>query len=123
MDSLVLIKFEGGEYQYETIEITVKQAKVIKAHTGLGLVSWSAAIDDELDADSVQALFWVVRDQNGVTEPPIDSLNFAIPKFIAAYRAADAEAIRAAKKATTAPKATGSVRSERRASSKPARTA
>lgn len=119
----MLIKFQGAEYQYEAGGITVKEAIAIKAHTGHGLKTWSSAVDD-MDPESIQALFWVIRSRNGQIGEPIESLDFPIVEFLDAYFAAFNEAAKATKRTAPAPKApTASARSERRASSKPARTA
>lgn len=78
----MLIKFAGQEYEYDPAGIDVKTAIAIRDHTGMGIRSWQKAIDDA-DPLALQALLWVVKDQNG-ERVPIRTLNFAVVEFFEA---------------------------------------
>lgn len=58
------IEWEGSTYTYEPEDIDIKQATVIKMHTGMGLVSWERACND-MEPAACQALMWVIKAQNG----------------------------------------------------------
>lgn len=79
----VVFDWEGKTYEYDPYLITVQQAVAIKLHTGLGLKSWGAAVDD-WDAAAVQALLWVIKGQNGET-CPITSIELNVIEFMEAY--------------------------------------
>jgi len=76
-------EFEGRKWSYDPSVIDVASAIVIKGHTGHGLRSWSVAVDD-WDPAAIQALYWVVKHQNG-ERCEIASLNFSIGDFMEAF--------------------------------------
>jgi len=80
------ILWNGSEWDYDPGLIDVRTGVIIKQHTGLGLISWSKAVDDG-DPAAVQALLWAVQRQNGVQVDP-STLNFSIYDFMAAFNAA-----------------------------------
>ena len=80
----MLISFSGQEYEYDPAAIDVPTAIAIRDHTGMGMRSWEKAIDDA-DPVALQALFWVIKRQNG-ENVPLKTLNFAINEFYAAIR-------------------------------------
>lgn len=78
-----VIEWEGATYSYDPQQIDVQTAVAIKLHTGMGLRSWSKAVDD-WDPVAVQALLWAVKKQNGET-CHMASLNFSIADFMAVF--------------------------------------
>lgn len=76
-------EFEGREWVYDPSKLNVATATAIKHHTGLGLKGWNEAVE-ELEPDAIQALYWTIREQNGVAGD-IAALEFSIPDFIAAF--------------------------------------
>lgn len=61
------IEFEGTIYDYDPADVSIAALIVIKDFTGHGYESWIKSFDD-LDPRSLQALWWLMRRQNGVVE-------------------------------------------------------
>ena len=93
------IEYDGGTYQFDDQDITLKQAMVVQLHTGLSISAWQDALNVEDGRDpgpewlkSVQCLYWLVMAQNDITVPIADA-DFKVARFLSAYaEAAKAEA-------------------------------
>jgi hypothetical protein len=86
------IDFEDREYVLDLDDITVAQAKVIKVHRGLTIKALSEGLS-ELDADSLVAVYWLMKIQSGETGIDIDRVDFKAVRFAEAMAiAAQAEA-------------------------------
>jgi len=85
------ITYEDKVYVYDPDKITIKQAFVVKAHTGFGLIEFSKAVNDA-DPASLQALFWLMKQQAG--EPcEVTDLDFKPIVLFSAFMAAAIEEI------------------------------
>lgn len=93
------LDYEGTEYSFDLEDITVQQARTIKASCGLTLLGLEAGLEAG-DPDALRAIFWLMLCQNGET-PDIDRVDFKIVKFA---KALDAQA-NAESKEDEAPKA------------------
>jgi hypothetical protein len=91
------VDFEDREYLLDLDEITVAQAKVIKVHRGLSIKGISDGLN-ELDADALVAVYWLMRVQSGDIGIDIDRIDFKALRF--------AEAVGDAKEAELAAEAT-----------------
>ena len=86
------IDFEDREYTLDLDDITVAQAKVIKVHRGLTIKGLSDGLN-ELDADSLVAVYWLMKIQSGDVGIDIDRVDFKAIRFAEAIaNAAQAEA-------------------------------
>ena len=83
------IKWDGRVYEYDPAQIDVNTGIKIREHTGMGIRSWERAIDDA-DPVALQALLWVIKEQNG-ERTPIRTLNFSVVDFHAAIMEAALE--------------------------------
>jgi hypothetical protein len=69
-----IVRIGDDDLKFDATDIDVAMALKIKAHTGMGLVSWLKACDD-LDPIAMQAAVWLVFHQNG-QDRDIGLLNF-----------------------------------------------
>ena len=76
----MLVKWEEKEFTLDLDEMTVAQAKVIKIHCQLTLMSLVNALR-EGDPDALRAAFWLMHAQSGVP-CNIDRIDFVIVKFL-----------------------------------------
>lgn len=92
----MIIRFEDRDWQFDLAHVRVQQAMVIQLYTGLSIGDWEDSLDFEADEQgniknppaswlkSIVALYWLMRSQNGVTEP-IDSTDFEYALFLVAF--------------------------------------
>lgn len=73
------VTYEDKEYTFDLEEITVAQARTIKASCGLSLMGLEEGLTTG-DADALRAVFWLMLCQNGES-PDIDRVDFKIVKF------------------------------------------
>lgn len=86
----MIITHEGRDWEYEEKKITTAQAIVIKNHTGLNVQAWLESLG-EVDPLSWQAMWWLIRAQNGIEEP-ISSVSTELIELMEAFgRAAEAD--------------------------------
>lgn len=88
----MIIQWDGQEYQFEHADIRIKQAVVIKQHTGFPFRAWVRE-SEEGDPQALQALLWVIKQQNG-ERVDIASLDFSVTDFLAAFDEGALTAIR-----------------------------
>jgi hypothetical protein len=108
----LIITFEGRDWEIDLQRVRVRQAMVIQLYTGMAIGEWEDSIMPEVEGETVKnppqswmqvltALYWLMRAQNGVTEP-IDDVDFEYPKFFEAFVTAMAREIRQRKAAEAA---------------------
>jgi len=56
----VIIEYDGGRYEFEFDDITVKQAMKIEKHTGVKLTDWGDQLAEGGNLLALQALGWLV---------------------------------------------------------------
>jgi len=83
LKSVYTIEWEGKSYRYEPDALDIKAAYVIKAHTGLGIMSWMRSAMDG-DPASIQALVWAIKSQNGET-CVVNDVNVPVMAFLATF--------------------------------------
>lgn len=83
----MIIEYEGGRYEFEFDDITVKQAMKIEKHTGLKLTDWGDALagEDGMNMTALQALGWLVLSGG---QGAVDDADFKLVKFGNAFGAA-----------------------------------
>lgn len=81
------LTYEGKEYKFDLEEITLEQARTMKARCGLTLMGLEAGLG-EGDPEALRAVFWLMLTQNGEPQADIDRVNFKIVKFARAFDAA-----------------------------------
>lgn len=86
----VIVEWDGRKYEYMPGKITVRQGIVIHGYTGMGLMSWSRAVNDG-HPKAVAALMWVMCDQAGEKCSVAGFEELSLGEFIAAYNAAMVE--------------------------------
>lgn len=73
-----MIKFElgGTRYEYDDSMMTVKEARVIKEHTKMGLRSWALGLQD-MDVDAIVGLVFIAKRRAGeaIRWQDLDNLN------------------------------------------------
>jgi hypothetical protein len=105
----VKINFEGRDWDFDETQITVKQGIVIHLAHGMTIAEFSAGLP-ALDARSLQAAYWLMKQQNGVVLP-IKDCDFRAVPFAEAYgeayaaekAAEEAQAEKAAEEAAAVP--------------------
>jgi len=82
-----VIEFEGRKWKYDEDKVTTKQGIEFFDAYGFTMLGWQRAI---LPADprAMQCCYWLMLQQNGVTDRPLKECDFAVVDFIAAYQAA-----------------------------------
>jgi hypothetical protein len=99
----MVITWKDEEYNFDIDDLTVAQAKVIKAHCGLTLMGLVEALRVG-DPDGLRAAFWLMHAQSG-KGCNIDTVDFKIVDFLNAITAASkAEADALAANAEESPK-------------------
>lgn len=84
------VYYDDKEYDFDLDEITVSQARTIKAKCGFTLLGLEEALAVG-DADALRAIFWLMLCNSGQTVD-IDRVDFKIVKFAQALqRATEAE--------------------------------
>jgi hypothetical protein len=73
------VAYEGKEYELDLDEIDVKQARTIKAATGLTVMQVQRGML-EVDPDAMVGLFWYMKVTNGET-CNIRTVNFKLGPF------------------------------------------
>lgn len=76
------VHFEDRDWDFDIDEVTVSQARQIKRQTGLTLMKLQEGLT-EADADSLVALYWLMKNQNGVAID-MNKAEFGIVKFSSA---------------------------------------
>lgn len=61
---MIRFKINGEPYEYDDSTLSVKEARIIKKNTGLGLVSWAKGLS-EGDPDALVALVWIAKTRAG----------------------------------------------------------
>jgi hypothetical protein len=81
-----VIEFEGRKWEYDEDKVTTKQGIEFFDAYGFTILGWQRAI---LPADprAMQCCYWLMLQQNGVTDKPLKECDFAVIDFIAAYQA------------------------------------
>lgn len=73
-----MIKFElgGTTYEYDDTTMAVKEARLIKKHTGMGLRSWALGLQD-MDVDALVAMVFLAKRRAGeaLRWEDLDNLN------------------------------------------------
>lgn len=73
-----MIRFElgGTRYEYDDTMMTVKEARVIKEHTKMGLRSWALGLQD-MDVDALVGLVFIAKRRAGeaIRWQDLDTLN------------------------------------------------
>lgn len=73
-----MIKFKLGDtvYEYDDSQMSVKEARLIKKHTSMGLKSWSLGLQD-MDPDALVGLILLAKQRAGeaVRWQDLDNLN------------------------------------------------
>ena len=80
------VQWDGNEYNFDFDDLTVAQAKVIKIHCQLTLLSLVEGLK-VIDPDALRAAFWLMHAQSGRT-CNIDNVDFRIIDFANALRKA-----------------------------------
>lgn len=86
----MIIEFEDQEWKLDLDEVDVMQARVIKRETGMTLLDLEEALE-RIDPDAMVALYWLMKNQNGVTVN-MSKVNFGLVKFGKAVMAAQIQA-------------------------------
>jgi hypothetical protein len=73
------VHFEDEDFELDLDEIDVMQARIIKRQTGLTLAGLQKGLS-EVDPDCMVALYWLMKNQNGVTVD-MNKVNFKVVKF------------------------------------------
>lgn len=73
-----MIKFElgGTAYEYDDTQMSVKEARLIKQHTGMGLRSWALGLQD-MDVDALVAVVFLAKRRAGeaIRWQDLDTIN------------------------------------------------
>lgn len=73
-----MIKFElgGNVYEYDDTTMTVKEARLIKQHTSMGLRSWALGLQD-MDVDALVAMVFIAKRRAGeaIRWQDLDNIN------------------------------------------------
>lgn len=83
------IDWAGKRYDFDPEEVDVQQGIVIKMSFGWTMKAWQEALN-EVDPQAIQAVFWLMRTQNGES-CNLSEQNFPISKFTAAFQKAQEE--------------------------------
>jgi hypothetical protein len=75
---MINFKLSGEPYEYDDSTLSVKEARVIKKNTGMGLVSWARGLADG-DPDAMVALVWLAKTRAGeaIRWQDLDDLDLA----------------------------------------------
>lgn len=73
-----MIKFSlnGTSYDYDDTQMSVKEARLIKQHAGMGLRSWALGLQD-MDVDALVALVFIAKRRAGeaIRWQDLDNIN------------------------------------------------
>lgn len=97
-----MIKFELGDntYEYDDTQMSVKEARLIKQHAGMGLRSWALGLQD-MDVDALVAMVFLAKRRAGeaIRWQDLDNMNIndiSIVEDEQVVDGAEAEAVDAA---------------------------
>jgi hypothetical protein len=99
----LIIDYEGRSYEFDSDDLTVKQALKIEKHIGGPMLDWEKGMATGR-ADCYQALGWLIF--HGGDQTPIAEVDFKFGKLAKAFEAAaakEAEAEKAAEAAKAGP--------------------
>lgn len=86
----MLVHFEDQDFQFDLEAMDLSQARYIKRQTGLTVKGLMEGLQ-EFDGDALVALYWLMKQQNGVAVD-VHKVNFPVFKFAEALsKALDAE--------------------------------
>lgn len=78
----MIVTFEDRDWSLDLDEIDVPQARIIYRQTGKTLLELQQGLEN-VDPECMVALYWLMKNQNGVTVD-MNKVNFKIVKFGAA---------------------------------------
>ncbi len=74
----MIVEYEGGRYDFEFEDITVKQAMKIEKHTGSSLTQWGDRLEQGNDFIALQALGWLILFEG---KGAVDDADFKVTRF------------------------------------------
>lgn len=74
------ISVDGKTYNYDPGKLMLSEARQLQAATGQTLVQWQRGLND-LDADSVAGLVWLLRKREGEPELQFGEVEFDLGSF------------------------------------------
>lgn len=88
----MIVDYDGKSYEFSMDELTLEQAQKIKRVLGLTPLKVETGLM-EADPDALQAVFWLMNQQNGATNIQLERVRFKpIPLANALYDAMKAKA-------------------------------
>jgi hypothetical protein len=92
--SMMTVKYDGEDYQFDMEDITVGQARTLKTVFDVTMGNLGEKLGDQ-DPDAMTAVYWLMMVQND-NPVPIDQIDFKIIKFANALNEAFSESEKAA---------------------------
>jgi len=88
----MIIHWQDRDWQVEFDDLTMKQAEVIEAETGMTIGAWLDTLSSEEGFDpestsflkTLKVIYWLMLDQNG-DKTPIGAVDFSLLKFGTAF--------------------------------------
>lgn len=80
---MMIIEFEGREWEYDEDAVSVQQAIAMHLAYGFTIKAWQQAIP-EMDPRAVQCCYWLMLQQSGVKKV-LKDCEFGAVQFLAAY--------------------------------------